>query len=75
MPPEDLYHLLGKGQRHWIQEGGLRDQQQHYIGALEKDASGSAVQELGHPGEYRQDECIHGIYVEGGAQSFEQIGG
>eukprot|EP00972_Heterocapsa_arctica_P062652 9238845-Heterocapsa_arctica.AAC.1 len=55
MPPEDMYHMFGKGQHQRLQEGGLRDQQQHYIGALEGDESGPAIQELGHPGEDRQD--------------------
>eukprot|EP00972_Heterocapsa_arctica_P105184 15498735-Heterocapsa_arctica.AAC.1 len=75
MQAEDLYNLLGKGKYLWVQEGGLRDQQKHHIGAMEGDASGSPVQELDYPGEDRQDECLHGIYVKAGAQHIEQIGG
>eukprot|EP00972_Heterocapsa_arctica_P045678 6741047-Heterocapsa_arctica.AAC.1 len=55
MPPEDMYHMFGKGQHQRLQDGGLCDQQQLYIGALGKDVSGPAIQELGHPGEDRQD--------------------
>eukprot|EP00972_Heterocapsa_arctica_P112135 16430126-Heterocapsa_arctica.AAC.1 len=42
---------------------------------MEGDASEPPVHELDHPGEDRQYECLHGVYVKGGAQTIEQIGG
>eukprot|EP00972_Heterocapsa_arctica_P003743 558828-Heterocapsa_arctica.AAC.1 len=67
--------MFGKGQHQRLQEGGLRDHRQLYIGALGGDAGKSELQELGHPGEDRQDVRLRGKYVEGGARSSEQIGG